>query len=84
MVGTDYLLKGNECLTMRINQPLNFLNKPFYMRQTVGKPRNSDKMLVGEDIFMTFRHPNITTAFGSLVKDDLKALRDVSVIENLQ
>lgn len=71
MVGTDYLLKGNECLTMRINQPLNFLNKPFYMRQTVGKPRNSDKMLVGEDIFMTFRHPNITTAFGSLVKDDL-------------
>jgi len=54
------------------------------MRQTVGKPRNSDKMLVGEDIFMTFRHPNITTAFGSLVKDDLKALRDVSVIENLQ
>jgi hypothetical protein len=40
-------------------------------------------MLMGEDIFMTFEHPNISTAFGSLTKDDLKALRDVSVIDNL-
>jgi hypothetical protein len=68
---------------MRINAPFNFLNKPFFLRQTAGKPRNSDKMLMGEDIFMSFRHPNISTAFGSLAKEDLKALRDVSVIENL-
>lgn len=33
---------------------------------------------------MIFKHPSISTAFGSLTKDDLKALRDVSVIDNLQ
>lgn len=69
---------------MRINQAFNFLNRPYYLRQTAGKPRNSENMLLGTDIFMTFRHPNISTAFGSLTKEDLMALRDVSVIDNLQ
>jgi hypothetical protein len=41
-------------------------------------------MLFSEDIFMTFGHPTIPTAFGSLTRPDLKMMKRVHEVTNFE
>ena len=54
------------------------------MRQTAGKPTQSNKVHLSEDIYMTFNHPSSPPAFASLTKPDLVLLKDVAMVDRLQ
>lgn len=41
-------------------------------------------MYFGEDIFMMFEHPKLSTAFGSLTKEDLKIVKDMNQVERFK
>lgn len=78
-------MEQTECNQMRISaDPFEFLNKTYYVKQIAGKDLGTNQMRFGEDIFMTFDHPNIPTAFGSLTKQDLKRLKNADDIDNFR
>ena len=70
-------------MTMRID-PVNILNQQYYLKQTAGKPINSQHLLFGTDIFMMFKHPNSSTTFGSLTRDDVKVLKSANELKLLK
>ena len=81
--GLSQIQEGIECMTMRID-PVNLFNQQYYLKQTAGKPINSQHLLFGTDIFMQFKHPNSSTTFGSLTRDDVKVLKSANELKLLK
>ena len=84
VLGPSRLQEGFECLTVRINKPINFWNELYYLKQTAGKRVDSDNINIGSDIFMTFKNPEVRTGFGSLTKEDLKVLKHMNEIDQFR
>jgi len=54
------------------------------MRKQAGMLPGSHSLQFGQDIYMQFNHPDISTKFGSLTKEDVQILNDVEKLHKIR